>query len=244
MHHVEVLDKQQLQAAMDLSASGKPPDAEWLFLRDARSLLNAGEFRRAVIDACTAAELAVTALIDRKFSAEGTSKAERMKQFDAHHGLSKLKSLHKKRHAAGKLPKRLVEDVGAPRNKAAHRGATLSDAEAHTAIATAAEVVEMAYPLSSVAPRNRDRGRAHDTTVRDSAATAQPVPDYREWDVVENSVAMMRLSRCIGLRWSALNRLPPKWFHNVCPVARHTSPMRGVSNRFSGRTLDTSVETA
>jgi hypothetical protein len=37
-----------------------------LFIRDARSLLNAGEYRRAIVDACTA-ELSVTALIDRKF---------------------------------------------------------------------------------------------------------------------------------------------------------------------------------
>jgi hypothetical protein len=43
MHWVEVLDKQQLQAAMDLAASGKSPQSEWLFVRDARSLLNARE---------------------------------------------------------------------------------------------------------------------------------------------------------------------------------------------------------
>lgn len=152
IHHVEVLDEHQLQAALDLAARGTQPDPEWLFMRDARSLLNADEYRRAVIDACTAAELAVTALIDRKFDDDGTSQAERTREFGAHHGLSKLTKLHKKRNASGRLPKQLVEKVGAPRNKAAHKGATLSKAEAETAIKTAAEVVGIAFPLSSKVP--------------------------------------------------------------------------------------------
>lgn len=151
IHQVEVLDEHQLQAALDLAASGTPPDVEWLFMRDARSLLNAGEYRRAVIDACTAAELAVTALIDRKFDDDGTSQAERTREFGAHHGLSKLKLLHKKRGAVGALPKRLVDDVGAPRNKATHKGERLGKAEAETAIKTAVDVVAIAFPLSSVA---------------------------------------------------------------------------------------------
>ncbi|MEV0043943.1 hypothetical protein AB0H60_10720 [Nocardia rhamnosiphila] len=152
IHQVEVLDSHKLQAALDLAARGTQPDAEWLFMRDARSLLNAGEYRRAVIDACTAVELAVTALIDRKFDEDGTSQAERKDQFAAHHGIFKLKQLHKKRSASGKLPRRLVEDVGAPRNKAAHKGEALSKAEAETAIKTAVEVVDIAFPLNSVIP--------------------------------------------------------------------------------------------
>lgn len=152
IHQVEVLDAHQLQAALDLAARGTQLDAEWLFMRDARSLFNAGEYRRAVIDACTAAELAVTALIDRKFDEDGTSQAERKREFGAHHGISKLKQLHKKRQASGQLPKRLVDEVGAPRNRAAHKGASLSRAEAGTAIKTAAEVVSIAFPLSSVVP--------------------------------------------------------------------------------------------
>ncbi|MEV0686853.1 hypothetical protein AB0I35_23585 [Nocardia sp. NPDC050378] len=152
IHQVEVLDANQLQAAFDLAARGTRPDAEWLFMRDARSLLNAGEYRRAVIDACTAAELAVTSLIDRKFDDDGTTKVERKREFGAHHGLFKLTQLHKKRRAFGKLPTRLVEEVGAPRNKAAHKGASLSRNEAETAIGTAAEVVSIAFPLSSIVP--------------------------------------------------------------------------------------------
>ncbi|WP_330254206.1 hypothetical protein OG874_06485 [Nocardia sp. NBC_00565] len=152
IHQVEVLDEHQLQSALDLAARETQPDAEWLFMRDARSLLNAGEYRRAAIDACTATELSVIALIDRKFDDDGTSQAERTREFGAHHGLFKLTQLHKKRHASGRLPKNLVQNVGATRNKAAHKGAALSKVEAETAIKTAAEVVAIAFPLSSVVP--------------------------------------------------------------------------------------------
>ena len=56
---VEVLEREQLQRAMTLAANETQPFDEWLFIRDARSLLRAGEFRRAIIDAGSAAELAV-----------------------------------------------------------------------------------------------------------------------------------------------------------------------------------------
>jgi hypothetical protein len=73
--YVDVLDRYQLQRAMNLAASGQRPPAEWLFIRDARSLLRAGEYRRAVIDAATAAELALTTLLDNHFSATATHTA-------------------------------------------------------------------------------------------------------------------------------------------------------------------------
>jgi hypothetical protein len=48
-----------------VTATGKyPPPAEWALIRDARLLLNAGHIRRAVLDAGTAAELAMTTLVD------------------------------------------------------------------------------------------------------------------------------------------------------------------------------------
>ena len=54
---VEILDHRTLTGCMQLAANGtQPPDA-WLFIRDARSLVNARQYRRAVLDAGTAAEL-------------------------------------------------------------------------------------------------------------------------------------------------------------------------------------------
>lgn len=151
MNWVEVLDRQRIQAAMDLAASQSSPNIEWLFIRDARSLLNACEYRRAVIDACTAAELSLTSLIDRKFDLAGVTQAEREEQFSKHHGLAKLIELHNS-FRTGKLPKRLYQDVGTPRNTAAHAGALLTESEGRAALIKAAEVVNLAYPLGAIAP--------------------------------------------------------------------------------------------
>ena len=148
---LSVLELHDLQACVTATGNQDPPPAEWLFIRDARSLLNAGDFRRAVIDACTAAELSVTALIDRKFDQVGTSQADRDQQFASHHGLSKLIQLNN-HLGASTLPRRLQQDVAEPRNSAAHQGAQSSEAEARTAILKATEVVEMAYPLANLVP--------------------------------------------------------------------------------------------
>jgi hypothetical protein len=150
MNWVEVLDRQRIELAMSLAASNSSPHIEWLFLRDARSLLNAREYRRALIDACTAAELSVTALIDRKFDLAGTSQTDRKDQFSKNHGLSNLIALHNS-FRTGKLPKRLYQEVGAPRNNAAHVGGLSSESEARKAISKSAEVVNLAYPLSAIA---------------------------------------------------------------------------------------------
>jgi hypothetical protein len=47
-----------------LALAGEDPPLAWILLRDARSLREAGQCRRAVIDAATSAELAVTAMLD------------------------------------------------------------------------------------------------------------------------------------------------------------------------------------
>ncbi|WP_157107832.1 hypothetical protein, partial [Nocardia amikacinitolerans] len=52
-----------LRRCFDLAASAESPSLPWLLVRDARSLHSAGQFRRAVIDAGSAAEVAVKELI-------------------------------------------------------------------------------------------------------------------------------------------------------------------------------------
>ena len=147
---VDVLDHRTLSACMALTASSAAPPLEWLLIRDARSLVTARQYRRAVIDACTAAEVSLTSLIDDKFDADGTPEPDRKSQFDSHHGISRLKRLHGAVGAAGTLPTRLVEDVGTLRNKAAHRGYEPTPTETDLAIDTATAVVELATPLASL----------------------------------------------------------------------------------------------
>ena len=145
---VDIIDHRTLTACLTLAAGQTKPPLEWLFIRDARALATAKEYRRAAIDACTASELSLTALIDNKFDADNIPAAARKAQFDSHHGISRLTQLHKNVGAAGALPKDLVRDVGALRNKAAHRGYDPTSNETALAIQTATAVVELASPLS------------------------------------------------------------------------------------------------
>ncbi len=144
---VEILNHQTLLACTRLAASGTQPPDEWLFIRDARSLVSARQYRRAVIDAGTAAELAMTALIDPTLT--GMNLLQREKLFEKNRGLWELSNLMVKQNA-GTRPDRLQQDLAEPRNQAAHDGAVLSEAKAVAAIAIAADLVEQLHPLADL----------------------------------------------------------------------------------------------
>ncbi len=146
---VDRIDHATMNRCIQLTGNGTQPPAEWLFIRDARSLINAKQYRRAVIDSGTAAELAFTALIDRQFAANGTSQQDRDQKFNSHKGLYRLSQLLVSENA-GTAPTQLNEELGRPRNKAAHRGYAPTLAEAEAAVAKSTEVVEQAYPLASL----------------------------------------------------------------------------------------------
>lgn len=146
---VDRIDEATLRRCLGLAASATQPPDEWLFIRDARSLINARQYRRAVIDSGTAAELAFTSLIDRQFAANGTSQQDRDQKFSSHKGLYRLSQLLVSENA-GTAPALLNEELGRPRNNAAHRGYAPTLAEAQAAVAKSTEVVEQAYPLASL----------------------------------------------------------------------------------------------
>lgn len=141
---VDILDHRTLTGCMRLAGDGaQPPDA-WLFIRDARSLVNARQYRRAVLDAGTAAELAMTALIDAKHN--HLNLLEREKLLEKHRGLWEMSGLMEQSQA-GTRPPGLQKDLAEPRNQAAHEGAALSEAKANAAIAVAVDLVEQLHPL-------------------------------------------------------------------------------------------------
>lgn len=144
---VEILDHQKLLACTRLAANGTQPPDEWVFIRDARSLVNARQYRRAVIDAGTAAELAMTALIDGTLTSMNLLQRERL--FEKNRGLLELSNLMIKRNA-GTRPDRLQQDLAEPRNRAAHEGALLNEAKATAAIAIATSLVEQLHPLADL----------------------------------------------------------------------------------------------
>jgi HEPN domain-containing protein len=145
--HVEPLDRDQLQRAFDLAASEQHAPAEWLFIRDARSLLRARDYRRAVLDAGAASELAMGKLIrthlDGKNVEESVKKALRQRYRALEGNTDLLRQLR-----PDLLPDQIKDDLIKPRNTAGHGGNSLTYAQAQKAIETATEVVEHAYPLA------------------------------------------------------------------------------------------------
>jgi hypothetical protein len=126
------LDLHGFQGCLTATGNQEAPPAEWLFIRDARSLLNAGENRRAVIDAATAAELAMTTLIDKYLATANTDEIVRtalVKRYSALEGRTALL----RRLRSGLLSDQLQRDLIEPRNFATHGGHSLTDAQAQTA---------------------------------------------------------------------------------------------------------------
>jgi hypothetical protein len=119
------------------------PQLAWTLLRDARSLAIADQRRRAVIDAATAGELAVTAMLDDSLKTETATEAARLKR-RAPMLSQKVDLLDSRGHP---LPQSFRLDLMYKRNEAVHEGTQVTPAECGAAIAEAAAVVETAFPL-------------------------------------------------------------------------------------------------
>ncbi|WP_139812787.1 hypothetical protein [Prescottella equi] len=143
------LDEATLTACMKLAARGDEPPAEWTFIRDARSAVIAGDYRRAVIDAGTAAELAITELLDQHLSVVEPTVAEAL--LARARALEQRSSLMKDL-GAGTEPKGFTNDLKKPRNIAAHKGHAPSKDVAEKAIAVALDLVEQSTPRLSLVP--------------------------------------------------------------------------------------------
>lgn len=144
-----LLDHVTLEACMELSASGDRPPDEWLFIAEARSLVNTGDYRRAVIDAGTAAELAMTEILDQYFATTETALRDAV--------LSRSRTLEGratviKELKAATIPSDFTTGLKNPRNRAAHGGEQSTRDTAVKAIRVAAEIVEQAHPILSLVP--------------------------------------------------------------------------------------------
>jgi hypothetical protein len=146
---IRLLELHDLQACVTATGNQGAPPVEWLFIRDARSLLNGGQSRRAVIDAATAAELAMTTLIDRYLATANTDEIVTTALVNRYRALEGRTDLLR-RLRPGLLSNRLQHDLIDPRNDATHGGSSLTDAQAQTAVDLAVDIVEEAYPLADL----------------------------------------------------------------------------------------------
>lgn len=138
------LTKEQLRQCMRLARKCNRPTIEWRLIADARSLSRAGEHRRAVLEAGTAAEMALTSLLETHLYPAGDAIREALLDRKT---LGALKDLALKL-IPDKVPQQLKDDLITPRNAAVHKATeVVSQDTAQKAIAKAAEVVQQAYPL-------------------------------------------------------------------------------------------------
>jgi hypothetical protein len=138
------INAQQLQRCIDHGQHHGPPPAEWLILRDANSLCAGHDYRRAVLDAGLAAELAVTNLIRTHLTAAGHANIE--KELRENSMLGRLSS-YWIRECGGTLPPDYQARLIRRRNLATHAGAQIPEADVRDAIAVARAILDQATPL-------------------------------------------------------------------------------------------------
>ncbi len=124
--------------------AGTTPEFAWRLLMDARALQHVGHYRRAVIDAATSAELAVSAILEDRLAQ--TEESVRDALLAANRMLGPKRKLLRSLNCRP-LPPRFENDLVDPRNRAVHKGDKIDRQTCGKAISVAAQVVEEAYPL-------------------------------------------------------------------------------------------------
>jgi hypothetical protein len=114
-----------------------------LLLRNARHARWEGQTRQTVLDAATAAELALTELLDDRLSDAPADVVEIVRR--GTQGLLRLRNALVNL-GENRLPNSMQRGLIEVRNSAIHRGEEPSDAEAGTALTLATDLVELVAP--------------------------------------------------------------------------------------------------
>jgi hypothetical protein len=126
--------------------SGDQPPLARVLLATAKRAAATGNPRLAVIDAATAAEVALTTGLTDRLSAEASSQVVRVL-------IDRTKMLGPRldlaRDLGMTLPDRIRTDLVDRRNAVVHRGTTVTDTDAQAAITVAAELVDEYEPLAA-----------------------------------------------------------------------------------------------
>ncbi|MFE4457832.1 hypothetical protein ACFROC_10800 [Nocardia tengchongensis] len=141
-------DATVLERCFRLAAHNSVPPSPWSYLRQGRSWLKAGEARRAVIDACTAAEIALADQVRQLLADTDTKVVEQL--LDRCKGIADVASLVRQNGGTTASRKAIEEQLAKIRNEAAHAGKEPDGATAARAVEVAQEVVERVWPLASL----------------------------------------------------------------------------------------------
>lgn len=144
----KVPDALTLGRCFELAGDGKEIPTEWQYLRDARSWLQAGQTRRAVIDACTAAEIALSHQV---YQLLDTTDMRVVQELLARcTGIADVSKLVRSLGGATASRRQVEEQLASVRNRAAHAGQEPSSEEAVNALNAATDVVEHVLPLKAL----------------------------------------------------------------------------------------------
>lgn len=144
----EVPDSSTLQLCLELAGARREIPTEWQYLRDARSWLQTEQMRRAVIDACTAAEIA---LANQVYELLNNTETRVIQELLARcTGIADVAKLVRSLGGATASRKQIEEQLASVRNRAAHAGQEPSREEATSALKAATDVVENVRPLKSL----------------------------------------------------------------------------------------------
>ena len=138
------IDAQQLQHCIDHTQNHGPPPTEWMLIRDANSLCAGQDYRRSVLDAGLAAELAVTKLIRSHLAAIGHPNTDR--ELRRNRMLGPLCD-YWTRQCRGNLPADYQTRLLKRRNNATHAGTLFAESDVRDAITVARDIVNDATPL-------------------------------------------------------------------------------------------------
>ena len=117
-----------------------------------RSLVEfyAGDYRLCVIDACSAAEIALNAAITARLRAHGLTEAEIEQLLRLGSGIAEAFPVYRQLVAAGQSAvsrNRVIDQLANPRNRAVHAGEHPDEAVVQRVIETAGLLVQEAVPL-------------------------------------------------------------------------------------------------
>ncbi|MFL6127248.1 hypothetical protein [Actinophytocola sp.] len=136
------IDADTWRKILNRSAGGDTPPMEHLLLCDSRRSLILGEYRRAVLDAGTAAELSLTRLLDSELEATTEPIRKMIRK-----SVCQLGPLVETLRGLGmSLPDNIQVELIRPRNLASHAGISPTDHEASKAVAMASVLVDIPLP--------------------------------------------------------------------------------------------------
>ncbi|MGF0320943.1 hypothetical protein [Nocardia fluminea] len=145
---LEVPDSTTLGLCLSLAGRNVSPPAEWQYLREAQSWLSAGQTRRAVIDACTAAEIALEDQVRQLLHDSPKVVIEQL--------LTRCSGIAEKARLVADLggenasSRRIADQLAGVRNSAAHAGDEPEPGKAHQAVALAVEIVDRVRPRETL----------------------------------------------------------------------------------------------